>query len=274
MLKTVLITGCSTGIGKALAKEFNSRDWQVFATARNLESIEDLIELEIKTIALDINSSASLEKAHNIISAETDNLQILINNAGYAAMGPLVELPAKDLELQFKTNVLSQIEVIKTFLPLLIKTPSTVANISSVSGDFTTPFAGAYCATKAAFSSLSDALRMELAPFNISVVDVRPGSIESNFGSTAKQKVDGWLKPDSIYSRIADAIIARATASQQNPTPAVKFAKQLATKLEQKNPKSVIRIGRGSIALLILGRWVPRRIREKILMKKFHLDRL
>jgi len=274
MKKNVLITGCSTGIGKALALEFHSKGFQVFATARKMDSINDLKDLGMKVIEIDINSSESLKNAYHSLLTLTDRLEILVNNAGYAAMGPLVEMPKEELELQFRTNVLSQIEVIKAFLPLLRKEPSVVANISSVSGDLSTPFAGAYCATKSALSSLSDALRMELSPFKISVVDVRPGAIESGFGRTADNKLSAWLSPNSIYSKIEEAIKARATASQQNPTPTALFAKQLVRQLSSEHPRAVIRLGKGSRALMILGKWFPRKITDKILQKKFHLDRL
>lgn len=273
MPKTIFITGCSTGIGRALALDFSERGFNVLATARNIDSLKGLVQKGITTLSLDINSSESLCESYNIIKKSIPQIDILINNAGYAAMGPLVEMPLETMELQFKTNVTSQLEVIKTFLPLLKKN-SKVINISSVSGDLTTPFAGAYCATKAALSSLSAALRMELAPFGIQVIEVRPGAIESNFGKTAESKVNSWLRKDSLYNKIEDSIRARTTASQDNPTPTSLFAKQLADKIIKTNPPKVIRLGRGSRTLYILGRWVPKALTEKILTIKFRLNRM
>ena len=273
MKSNVLITGCSTGIGRALALELNKSGFEVFATARKIESLNELKEMGINILELDINDPKSIKKCLESVKEKTTSLSMLINNAGYAEMGPLIEMPDDVLEIQFRTNVLSQISVTKTFLPLLLNNDSKVVNISSVSGDFTTPFAGAYCATKAAFSSLSDALRMELKPLGIKVITVRPGAIESNFGKTADKGVKSWLKKDSLYSKINEGIIARANASQDNPTPVSVFAQKLVKELIKKNPKRIIRLGNGSRLLNLLGKF-PKSITDKILSKKFSLDKL
>ena len=273
MKKNVLITGCSTGIGKALALELTDKGYQVFATARKIETLNGLKEKGINILELDINNSESINNCAIVVREKIQSLDMLINNAGYAEMGPLIEMPEEVLEIQFRTNVLSQIAVTKSFLPLLINNNSKVINISSVSGDFTTPFAGAYCATKAAFSSLSDSLRMELKPFGIKVVTVRPGAIESDFGKTADKSVRAWLKQDSIYSKIRDGIIARANASQDNPTPINSFVKKLVKEIVKENPRKIIRLGRGGILLNLLGK-LPKNITDKILSKKFNLDKL
>lgn len=282
-MKTVLITGCSSGIGRALCEKYLSKGFHVYASARNIRSLDTLIDHSaLKKLALDVNSSSSIRNAIAHIKQDHNRLDVLINNAGYAAMGPLVDMPIEDLRAQFETNVFAPMELTKACLPLLMANSgrsdgkasnAQVVNIGSVSGITTTPFSGAYCATKAALHSLSDAQRMELAPFNIDVITVQPGAIESKFGDNSLTNVLQRITPDSLYAPLKDAIKARATASQDDPTPAAEFANILVEQLLDK-PKAVIRIGNGSFGLPLLKRWLPATILDKILSKKFSLPAL
>lgn len=289
-MKTVLITGCSSGIGRALCAEFLAKGFYVYASARNIRSLNDLAEHpNLTKLALDVNSSSSIHNTVVHIQQDNNALDILINNAGYAAMGPLADMPIEDLRAQFETNVFAPIELTNACLPLLMakkipekatsnknrttQTMSQVVNIGSVSGITTTPFSGAYCATKAALHALSDAQRMELAPFGIDVITVQPGAIQSKFGDNSLSNVLQRITPESLYEPLKEAIQARATASQDNPTPAAEFAATLVEQLLNK-PKAVIRIGNGSFLLPLLKRWLPVKILDKILSKKFNLTSL
>jgi NAD(P)-dependent dehydrogenase (short-subunit alcohol dehydrogenase family) len=278
-MKTVLITGCSSGIGRALCEKYLAKGFYVYASARNIHSLDDLAEhTSLKKLALDVNSPSSIHNAIAHIKQDHQRLDVLINNAGYAAMGPLADMPVEDLRAQFETNVFAPMELTKACLELLSSHSneaerSQIVNIGSVSGITTTPFSGAYCATKAALHALSDAQRMELAPFGIDVITVQPGAIESKFGDNSLANVLDRITPDSLYAPLKDAIKARATASQDNPTPAPEFADILVEQLLNK-PKAVIRIGNGSFALPLLKRWLPEAILDKILSKKFNLPSL
>ncbi len=278
-MKSVLITGCSSGIGRALCEKYLTEGFHVYASARNIHSLTDLPQHpELKKLALDVNNASSIHNAIAHIKQDHKRLDVLINNAGYAAMGPLIDMPIEDLRAQFETNVFAPMELTKACLPLLMAKTETderaqVVNIGSVSGITTTPFSGAYCATKAALHSLSDAQRMELSPFGIDVITVQPGAIESKFGDNSLANVLQRITPESLYAPLKDAIKARATASQDNPTPAAEFADILIAQLLNK-PKAVIRIGNGSFGLPLLKRWLPAAILDKILSKKFNLPSL
>lgn len=277
MGKSVLITGCSSGIGRALAFEFHRHEFEVWATARKLETLNELQQAGMNTLALDVTNAESIQNVVEKLKNESARLDILVNNAGYASISPLAELPIAELRKQLETNVLGQIAVTQALLPVLRKSQAAkIVNIGSVSGILTTPFAGAYCASKAALHMLSDALRMELAPFNIQVITVQPGAIASNFGNRARTEVDTNLNfdSDSWYTPIKTAIEARANASQENPTPTDEFARSLVKQLCKKQPKSIIRLGKGSTALVALKRWLPESLLDKILSKKFQLNRL
>lgn len=286
-MNIALITGCSSGIGRALCEEFLKKDFYVYASARNIQSLEDLPKNDkLIKLTLDVNDASSIHNALAYIKQEHDHLDVLVNNAGYAAMGPLADMPIDDLRAQFETNVFAPMELTKACLPLLMACQNTtsdtaaktthnaqVVNIGSVSGITTTPFSGAYCATKAALHALSDAQRMELKPLGINVITVQPGAIESKFGDNSLANVLQRISDESLYAPLKEAIKARAMASQDNPTPASEFAASLVAQLLNK-PKAVIRIGNGSLGLPLLKRWLPVAILDKILSKKFNLPSL
>lgn len=275
MGKTVLITGCSSGIGRALAFEFQRRGHSVWASARKIESLNELKEKGMHVLALDVTDPNSIQNAANQLERESGKLDVLVNNAGYACIGPVAELPLTALRAQFETNVLGQIALTQAMLPLLRHASGAqIVNLGSVSGILTTPFAGAYCASKAALHLLSDALRMELAPFKILVITVQPGAIESNFGQRAQSGLPVNLPTESWYTPVRANIEARANASQENPTPTQVFAQDLVRELEKPRPKIIIRLGRGCRVLPALKRWLPERLLDQILSKKFGLNRL
>ena len=276
--KNVLITGCSSGIGRALAEEYLRQGYRVYATARNTDSLKNLSSDGLIPIAMDVNNADDIEAAISHIEQQDGHLNCLINNAGYAAMGPLAELSRDLLEQQFATNVFAPLALTQAAVPLLKaagspQRPAQVINIGSVSGILTTPFSGAYCATKSALHSLSDALRMELAPFHIQVVTVQPGAIQSRFGDNSLSHLAQGLPQDSMYAPLKTQMEARATASQDNPTPAADFARELTAQLLSK-PDEIIRIGHGCRILPLIARWLPVTLRDRILSRKFDLNTL
>lgn len=276
-IRTVLITGCSSGIGRALTNEFLQQGYKVYASARSVSALDDLHHPHLIKLTLDVNQPADIAAAMAAIEKDSGYLDILVNNAGYAAMGPVLELSPEKLQQQFATNVFAPIALTQACVPLLRKDnqdqAAQVVNIGSISGIVTTPFSGAYCATKSALHSLSDALRMELKPFNIDVITVQPGGIESEFGNSSLKSLANLISSDSLYAAVTDKIEARAMASQQNPTPAAELARILVTQL-RNNPKAELPIGNGSFLLPLLKRIVSTKMLDKILSKKFGLNLL
>lgn len=273
--KVVLITGCSSGIGRALAEEFFENGYIVYATARKIETLEPLKQKGLLVETVDVTNSESIQEINNRITKEQGRLDVLVNNAGYATISPLVELGMPELRKQFETNVFAPIQLIQIFLPLLLKSESAqIVNIGSVSAILSTPFAGAYCASKAALHLLSDALRMELAPFNIEVITIQTGAIRSQFGQRATSEVDQNQKSDSLYTKIREGIYLRAQASQDKPTPADIYAKKVVAHLQKSKPASIVRLGRGSLLLMLMKRLISENLLDGILSKKFKLSQL
>ncbi len=269
----VLITGCSSGIGAALAEEFHARGHRVYATARRLESLETLAARGIRTLALDVTIPESIAAAVGVLTQEAGRLDMLVNNAGYGLFGAVTDISSDELRRQFDTNVIAPVQVSRAFLPLMLaQRHGRIVNVGSVSGILTTPFAGAYCASKAALHALSDAMRMELAPFGIEVITVQPGSVMSNIGETAAGNVA--LPSSSIFMPLAGVIRERAQASQKGALPARDFARLVVTDVLAKPAPVVVRYGPYSFLFPFLRRWLPTRVVDNKLLKRFGLDRL
>jgi NAD(P)-dependent dehydrogenase (short-subunit alcohol dehydrogenase family) len=277
MQKTVLITGCSSGIGAALALEFRKKGHRVYATARRRESLAPLEAEGIHALALDVNDDASIAGAFDAVAREAGQLDLLVNNAGISQVGAVVDLTRHDLRRQFETNVIAPVAVTAQAVPLLRAAvarngSAVVANVGSIVGLFTTPLAGAYCSSKAALHSLTDALRMELAPFGIHVVSIQPGGVRSSFGQHAEAAIR--LPETSLYKPVEGGIRARAQAGQQGATPAEEFAPPVVEALLRNPPPRVIRGGANSVRLPLLSRLLPAAMFDSKLMKVFGLDAL
>ena len=268
----VLISGCSTGIGRALAVEFAARNWRVFATARKQTTVNDLKSMNMETAALDVTDEKSITACVNYVILKTGRIDMLVNNAGLLLIGPLVELENSELRRQFETNVIGLAALTRAVVPHMIgRRAGKIVNISSVSGVLPTPFAGAYCSTKAAVTAFSESLRVELKPFGIQVVTVQPGGIKSNLSGNADKELERFRK--TPYGPIQEFIVARANASQEKATPADEFAKKLVDELVKEKTPRFIRLGKDSTLLPFIARF-PRAFIDALLSKKFGLDRL
>lgn len=272
MSRSVLITGCSSGIGRALADTFQAAGYRVWACARKPEDVDALAQAGFQALHLDVNAPQDIAAVAERLERE-GGLDVLINNAGYGAMGPLLDGGSEALRQQLETNVVAIVGVTRGLFPALRRKRGLVVNIGSVSGVLVTPFAGAYCASKAAVHALSDALRLELAPFAIEVMEVQPGAIASSFGSNASREAERLIHEDSPWWPIREAIRARANASQDRPTPAAQFARQLLAAVQRDRRPRLLRLGNGSRALPLMAALLPKGLLERTLRKRFGLDR-
>ena len=270
---TALITGCSSGIGRALADVFQQAGYRVWATARKTEDLAALQAAGFDAVQLDVNDGQALGQLAERMATEIGGLDVLINNAGYGAMGPLLDGGVEAMRRQFETNVFSLIGVTRAMFPLLRRNKGLVVNIGSVSGVLVTPFAGAYCASKAAVHALSDALRLELAPFAVEVMEVQPGAIASSFGANASREAEQLIDEASPWWPIREGIRARANASQDHPTPVSHFARNLLAAVREKKRPALLRLGNGSRSMPLIAALVPRRLLDAVLQKRFGLNR-
>jgi NAD(P)-dependent dehydrogenase (short-subunit alcohol dehydrogenase family) len=199
MSKVVLITGCSSGIGRSLAQQLTQSGHVVVATARNVETLCDL-PAALK-LPLDVTHPDSVNLAVTGTIRQFGRIDVLINNAGYSMPGALEEVSDEQTRQIFDVNVFGALRMIRAVVPQMRKQGTGyIINISSIAGRLSTPANGTYSATKFALEALSDALRLELEPFGIRVVVVEPGAIQTRFDDTAHDYAQDILSnPVSPY---------------------------------------------------------------------------
>jgi NAD(P)-dependent dehydrogenase (short-subunit alcohol dehydrogenase family) len=184
--KAVLITGCSTGIGRATAQRLAGAGWTVYATARRPESIAPLQDAGCKTLALDVTDEQSMLAAVETIEQAEGAIGALINNAGYSQSGAIETVPLEAVRRQFETNVFGLVRLTQLVLPKMrAQRWGKIVNIGSMGGRLSFPGGGHYHATKHALEAISDAMRYELRGFGIDVILLEPGLITTEFGEAA-----------------------------------------------------------------------------------------
>ena len=210
--KAVLITGCSTGIGRATAGHLASQGWNVYATARRPESIQELEAKGCKLLALDVCDEGSMQAAVSAVEQAEGAVGVVVNNAGYSQSGAVESVQLDQVRRQFETNVFGLVRMIQLVLPGMRRQRwGKIVNISSMGGKLTFPGGGFYHGTKYAVEAISDALRWEVRGFGVDVVVIEPGLIKTHFGDTAVGSIDGSVSGEGPYAEFNQAV-ATATA--------------------------------------------------------------
>ena len=219
--RAVLITGCSTGIGRATAELLVKNGWKVYATARNVDAIVDLADLGCGLLPLDVTDGDSMRAAVGEVERREGAVGVLVNNAGYSQSGAVEGVPMEKVRRQFETNVFGLVEMCKLALPGMRRQGwGRIVNVSSMAGKFTLPGGGYYHATKHAVESLSDALRFEVAGFGVKVVVIEPGLIRTSFADTATGSVAG--DENGPYAAF-DAAVAKVVRDNYGRGPVPKL---------------------------------------------------
>jgi short-subunit dehydrogenase len=207
---TILITGATSGIGRHTALYLASKGHRVIATGRNeaaLAKLRDEGKGKVETVTLDVTDAQSIARAKSTVDGLTHNrgLDVLVNNAGYGVLGPTALITDADMRAQYETNVFGLMAVTRAFLPqMMARGSGRIVNVSSVGGRITLPLFGVYNSTKYAVESLSDGLRVELAPFGVKVSLIEPGYIATNFAERSMHEVSKYQTPDSPYAAVLD----------------------------------------------------------------------
>lgn len=223
--KAVLITGCSTGIGRATAERLAQRGWRVYATARDVEKIRDLAGRGCELLPLDVTDEDSMRSAVSEVERREGAVGVLVNNAGYSQSGAVEEVPMEKVRRQFETNVFGLVRMCQLALPGMRRQRwGRILNISSMGGVLTFPGGGYYHATKHAVEALSDALRFEVAGFNVKVTVIQPGLIQTSFADAATGSMDAPEdgSADNPYAGFS-AAVAKATRDNYERGPLLKL---------------------------------------------------
>jgi NAD(P)-dependent dehydrogenase (short-subunit alcohol dehydrogenase family) len=212
--KAVLITGCSSGIGRETAKRLAGKGWSVYATARKPESIEDLAEHGCRLLALDVTDEASMAAALGAVEEAEGAVGVLVNNAGINELGAIETVPMDNVRRLFETNVFGPVRLTQMALPGMRKQGwGKVVTVGSMNGRVTFPGMGYYCSTKHSLEAISDALRYELRPFGVDVVLIEPGFVKTAFGNSAADRLS--QDEDDAYAEY-NAAIADTAANWQS----------------------------------------------------------
>lgn len=238
MSQIVLITGCSTGIGRDLAGKLTRAGYQVVATARQVQTLND-VPATLK-LPLDVTQSDSVKRAVQCTLERFGRIDVLVNNAGYAVPGAVEEISDARVQAMFDVNVFGVMRMIRAVAPHMRRQKSgRIINISSIAGKRSTPANGTYSASKFALEALSDALRLELAPFGIQVVVIEPGSIKTHFDATANAHADAVASnPTSPYRALykqSDQFAAGMRRKAPGPEPVSRVIQQA---IETERPKA------------------------------------
>lgn len=209
--RAVLVTGCSTGIGKATAARLARAGWTVYATARKAEALDDLKAIGCRTLALDVDDEESMQAAVHEVEEAHGAVGVLINNAGYSQSGAVESVPLPKVRAQFETNVFGLVRMCQLVLPAMRRQGwGRIVNMGSMGGKLTFPGGGIYHATKYAVEALSDALRFEVRGFGVDVVLIQPGLIRSQFSATVGAAIDA-VQADAGPYREFNAAVAKAS---------------------------------------------------------------
>lgn len=222
--RAALITGCSTGIGRATAERLAGNGWKVYATARDVGKIASLANHGCELLPLDVTDEASMRAAVEEVERREGAVGILVNNAGYSQSGAVEEVSMPKVRRQFETNVFGLVRMCQLALPGMRRQGwGRIVNISSMGGKFTFPGGGYYHATKHAVEAISDALRFEVAGFGVKVAVIEPGIIQTSFADTATDSMDPASDTaDNPYAGFT-AAVAKTTRDNYERGPILKL---------------------------------------------------
>ena len=270
--RTVLVTGASTGIGRACALDLDRRGFRLVAGVRKEADGEALRKdsARVEPVILDVTDQASIDAA---VKSVGDSLYGLVNNAGITVAGPLEYLPVDEIRRQFEVNVLGQLAVTQAFLPAIRNARGRIVFMSSVGGRVpSSPFLSPYNASKHAIESFGDALRVELAPWGIHVVLIEPGSIATPIwekGVSAAVELRKGLPPEAEerYGEAADKAQKLAEAAGRRGIPPEKVAEKVALALMARQPRTRYMVGADARAQTLGFALLSDRARDRLMAR-------
>ena len=273
--RSVMITGASSGIGRACALWLDRAGWQVFATVRKEADgfrLTNDASPRLRTILLDVTDPDQIDAAARTVREHVggDGLHALVNNAGIAAGGLVEYLDPEELRRVFETNTIAPLSVSRRLIPLLRRARGRIVMISSIAGFSSTPLLSPYCASKFALEALTDGMRLELKPWGIEVVSVQPGAIKTEIWNKARAYVDGELRkyPPNAFEKYGP-LLDRMAESLDKPkgVGADEVARTVETALTVAKPKARYLVGRDAL----IRSWIenlPTSLRDRLILSR------
>jgi NAD(P)-dependent dehydrogenase (short-subunit alcohol dehydrogenase family) len=274
--RAVLITGCSSGIGRATAEHLADKGWTVYATARRPDSIADLEARGCKLLALDVTDEGSMAAAVKAVEDAEGAVGVLVNNAGYSQSGAVEEVPLDQVRRQFETNVFGLVRMCQLVLPGMRRQRwGKIVNISSMGGRLVFPGGGLYHGTKFAVEAISDALRYEVRGFGIDVAIIEPGLIRTSFGDAAVDSMEESTAADGPYGPF-NAALATATKGVYEGGPLSKLgggpetvARAIEKAISGRRPRTRYKVTPSARMALFTRRLLPDRAWDNAMRSQF-----
>lgn len=276
--RSILITGCSSGIGEFCAQSLRCRGWRVFATARGAGDVARLADSGLEALMLDVSEPESVDQAvANILKRTGGRLDALFNNAGYGQPGAVEDLPTAALRAQFETNLFGAHAAIRAVLPAMRRQGhGRIVNHSSVLGFITLPYRGAYNASKFALEGLSDTLRQELIGTGIHVSLIQTGPVRSRFRENSERAFRRWIDAEASAHRATyEAVARRLTAEGDAPFTLGPEAvlKKLIHAIEHPRPKARYHVTVPTHLFKALKRLLPTSALDRVLLRSTARER-
>jgi short-subunit dehydrogenase len=290
----VLITGCSSGIGRAAAISLHAAGLTVYATARQVDTLADLARQGLHTLALDVTDEASMTDAVAAVEQEAGPVGVLVNNAGYGLYGPVEQLPMDEIRRQFETNFFGLVRLTQLVLPgMRRRGRGRILNVSSMGGRITLPGGAFYHASKYAVEALSNALRMEVAQFGIDVVLIEPGPVKTPWNDVAAASLSatgpggpgpgpdpgvGSVADDDPYAtykaavgasfgRTQDGLVGRLGSTSED------IAKVITQAVTARRPRPRYLINPVAKSLVAMNQVLPARAFDSVMRRQYGLPR-
>jgi short-subunit dehydrogenase len=249
--RVALVTGASSGMGHAFAIQLHEAGFLVYGVARRTDRMNDLHARGIKTLAMDITDDESTSDGVRQILSETGRIDVLVNNAGYGSYGAVEDVPLEEARRQFDVNVLGAARLVQLVLPSMRSNKSgTIINITSMGGKIYTPFGAWYHATKFAFESFSDCLRLETKPFGINVVIIEPGAIRTEFNGIAADNLIETSGKGAYADKAASVAKSARAENAATSSPPELVARTVVKAATARHPKTRYAVGFGAKPLI------------------------
>ncbi|MBA2463244.1 MAG: SDR family NAD(P)-dependent oxidoreductase [Actinobacteria bacterium] len=274
--RAVLVTGCSSGIGRATGERLARSGWTVYATARRLDSIADLAEAGCRLLELDVTDEESMRRAVEVVEGEADAVGVLINNAGYSLSGAVESVTLEEARRQFETNVFGPARLAQLVLPGMRREGwGRIVNVSSMGGKLTFPGGGWYHASKHAVEALSDALRFEVQGFGIDVIVVEPGLIRTGFADAALGTIAAQAGEAGPYDAYNAAVAAATAGAYENSIARLAsggpdtVARAIERAISARRPRTRYRVTGSARLFLTLRKVLPDRLWDAVVGRTF-----
>jgi NAD(P)-dependent dehydrogenase (short-subunit alcohol dehydrogenase family) len=268
--KVAIVTGASSGIGAATARRLQGLGYTVYAVARRLDLMAPLSEIGIRPVRVDVTDDAALTAFVSHVIGETGRIDVLINNAGYGCLGAIEDVPMAEARRELDVNLFGLARLTQLVLPHMRRQRSgRIINVSSIGGRLHTPLGGWYHAAKFAVEGLSDALRLELAPFGIRVVVVEPGATNTEWHRLAADRLLR-CSVDSAYADQATTVVRALSAANLASRPEV-IANTIVRAVRARRPRTRYAAGVGAKPIILARRVLPDRVFDGLIRLSFRL---